>query len=532
MVKYLSTDSIIQSLQYLNKDEMSNASIFFIYLIMKRLGITKTSFVNQDILKEGLPFIFNLGSTYSPEENAPKKNNFIYPFANQYLKGSPGESIEKWASGRLKNNVLGGATTWRPLVNEDTATKKLKFSFQYVEEIKKLCIKEKKVNIVALAIWSARFDEFNKEMHEDLFVKAFKQLYKISDDEYENLFFVDKEGLSLHFQEEKPDYAEIRKFIDNDSVMGDEWYEVENLDKEKQIMSSDTAGIKMSQHKVKNLTEEKLLELFDISHQIILSGPPATSKSFIAKSIGSNFKKVFHMQFHPQTSYNEFIGGYKVNGSDVEYKEGVLLKIINEINDDGNPSHRFLLIIDEINRTNLSQVFGEVIQCLDRDYSVRLTTKNNESVEFSLPKNLFIIGTQNSSDRTLGSMDFALKRRFLKVNLYPDSDLLLSLCSSQNNMNSILSNLLHKINENLLQTTKNIDFQIGHALFLDTEEVDGEGKFIWTYSKLEKIFNYKILPIVIDFCYNDFSLVHEVLGELSQLLEGEEFQLAIEAYVK
>lgn len=527
MIKYLTTDSIIQSLKYLNKDEMSNASILFTFLVMKRLGVNKTTFISQDILKDGFESVFNLGSIYAPNETSPKKNNFIYPFNNQYLKDSPSEPIIKWSSGRLKNNVLGGATTWRAIVNEDTKTKKFKFSFQYIDEIKKLCIKEKKINILALAIWSARFDEFNDEMYGDTFIKSFKELYKISPEEYEKIFFIDADGLQLNFSDKIPDYETIRKFIDKDTSMDEEWYKVEKLEKEQQVMSTESAGLQIKKNNIKNINKDKIISLFDISYQIILSGPPGTSKSFLAKEIGASFDEVFHVQFHPQTSYNDFIGGYKVDGTNVEYMKGVLLKIIASI----HPDKKYLLIIDEINRTNLSQVFGELIQCLDRDYSVSITTQKNKSVEFSLPKNLFIIGTQNSSDRTLGSMDFALKRRFLKVDIYPDSDLLLNLCSTENNMNSILSNLLNKINTNLFQVTKNIDFQIGHALFLDMRDTDSDGKYIWDYSKLEKIFNYKILPMVTDFCYNDFSLVTEVLNGLAYRNVDEEFISTVEEYI-
>ena len=534
MALYLSTESIMQALKYLNKDEMANASIFFTVLVMKRLGVSGTKYISEDILKDGLPFVFNLGSIYSPDERASDERNFIYPFAGQFLKKSPGESIEKWASGRLKNNVLGGATTWRPLIEESAKTKEFKFSFNYVEVLSKLCIKEKKVNMLALAIWSARFNEFDEVMHEDKFMRSFKDLYRINEDEYNSLFFVDKEDLTLEFSEEKPDYEAIRKYVAQDSEMPEEWYKVENIEEGKQVMKSETVGMTIVQANTQNLNENEINDLFEISQQMILSGPPGTSKSFMAKKVGDKFHKVYNYQFHPKTSYNEFIGGYKVNGSDVAYEKGVLLKIIDDIKDENLPEKKYLLIIDEINRTNLSQVFGEVIQCLDRDYSVKLTVENNRSIEFSLPKNLFIIGTQNSSDRTLGNMDFALKRRFLKVDMYADPDVLLSACSDENNMNSVIANLLHKINTNLFTVTKNIDFQIGHAVFLDTGNIntDSADKPIWTYSSLEKIFNYKVLPIVIDFCYSDYSLAMDVLGDLSLRLHGEGFKNYLHEYIK
>lgn len=534
MALYLSTESIMQALKYLNKDEMANASIFFTVLVMKRLGVSATKYMPQDVLDDGRNFVFNLGSMYAAYEQASDKHNFIYPFAGQFLKKSPGESLEKWATGRLRNNVLGGATTWRGVVEENTEMKEIKFSFDYVSKLTKLCIKEKKVNILALAIWSARFNEFDEAMHEDKLIRSFKDLYKINDDEYNSLFFVDKEDLLLEFSEELPDYGAIRKYVDHDSTMGDEWSTVDNIEEGNQVMESEVVGMNIVQTNTQNLNEDEIYDLFELGHQMILSGPPGTSKSFVAKKVGEKFHKVYDYQFHPKTSYNEFIGGYKVNGSEVAYEKGVLLKIIDEIIAEDLPEKKYLLIIDEINRTNLSQVFGEVIQCLDRNYTVSLTIENNRSIDFSLPKNLLIIGTQNSSDRTLGNMDFALKRRFLKVDMYADPDVILSTCSNENNMNSVIANLLHKINTKLFSVTKNIDFQIGHAVFLDTVNIDldGSGRPIWTYSSLEKIFNYKVLPIVIDFCYSDYSLVIDVLGELSQRLHGQDFENCLNEYIK
>ena len=534
MALYLSTNSIMWALKYLNKDEIANASILFTVLVMKKIGVDKTKYLSNDILNKGYEFIFNLGSIYSPNEQAPNINNFIYPFAGQYLKNSPSESIEKWASGRLKNNVLGGATTWRSLIEENTENKEFKFSFNYVDELEKLCIKEKKINILALAIWSARFNEFREAIHEDKLIQSFRDFYLINDDEYNKLFFIDKENLSLVFDEQQPDYEEIRKFVDQDSKMDDQWYKVETIEEGKQVMANERVEIMITRENTQNLDRDEIYDLFNLSHQIILSGPPGTSKSFMARKVGEIFHKVYKYQFHPTTSYNEFIGGYKVNGSEVEYEKGILLKIIDEIIEENLPSNRYLLIIDEINRTNLSQVFGEVIQCLDRDYTVNLTMEKNRSVEFSLPRNLYIIGTQNSSDRTLGNMDFALKRRFLKVDMHANPTLLLVTCSDENNMNSVLTNFLNKINTKLLGATKNIDFQIGHAVFLDAVNIthDASSKPIWTYDRLEKIFNYKILPIVSDFCYSDYSTLTEVLGDLAQRLQGKSFETYLNEYIK
>ena len=243
--------------------------------------------------------------------------------------------------------------------------------------------------------------------------------------------------------------------------------------------------------------------------QVILSGPPGTSKSYWAKSISqddyfqSNFTQI---QFHPQFSYQQFVGGYVVEGDLVNYKNGILLNIL-----DGMGDKPHLLIIDEINRANVTQVFGEILQLLDRGNSLEIKNESG-SKNYSLPKNLYILATLNSTDRSLSRLDYAFKRRFAEIYVPVNASILNELCDTTDFIS--LATFLEKINSNLVQLTQDKDMVIGHAIFLADHVFDTEtNKYKWSYESFIFLFNYKLLPLIYDYCGNDASTVEQILGE-------------------
>jgi len=256
--------------------------------------------------------------------------------------------------------------------------------------------------------------------------------------------------------------------------------------------------------------------------QVILAGPPGTSKSYIANQLSSKYPKenVIKIQFHPSYSYQTFIGGYTVDGMNVDWQDGVLFTFAQKAKE--NTQNSFLIIIDEINRANVSQVFGETIQCLDRG-NVTSVSRKGISTDFILPSNLKIIGTMNTSDRTIGAIDFAIKRRFVTIYMPPNPALLDDLCKSD--FHIALGDFLRLINNKLLVTLKNKELVIGHALFMDENSYDPvSNKYIWTEEDFELLFNYKILPLIEDYTKGNLSQLHEILGiNLPKRLTGIEF---------
>jgi 5-methylcytosine-specific restriction protein B len=260
--------------------------------------------------------------------------------------------------------------------------------------------------------------------------------------------------------------------------------------------------------------------LLNAYHQVILEGPPGTSKSYFAKEVGRSYDRVIHVQFHPQYTYQNFVGGYVVEKTDVIYRSGVILNLL----DDYDSNLKYLIVIDEFNRANVSQVLGEVIQCMDRAQSVSVEADGSLR-EISLPTNIHIIATLNTTDRTLGTIDYAIKRRFVSVYCAPEPRILIDLCPSANFIS--LCDFLTRLNKKLVDVTGSKDLTVGHAVFLSDNVKQGD-KYVWGFEDFRILYNYKILPMIEDYCSNNREMVEDVVGRnLSVQLDGVSFRNAI-----
>ncbi|EEP3696600.1 AAA domain-containing protein [Campylobacter jejuni] len=226
---------------------------------------------------------------------------------------------------------------------------------------------------------------------------------------------------------------------------------------------------------------------------------------------------------------------------------------------DNNPSEKpelkpYIIIIDEINRGNVSKIFGELITLIEP--SKRIGEKEELKVtlpysgeEFGVPKNVYIIGTMNTADRSITSLDTALRRRFEFVEMMPNSDLLnnVFICKDVENPNEdedylgddaktegyaeILQNILISINkriEFLLDREKTI----GHAFFMSEavkfnknnwikpDEYE-EDWYVLSISKLKKVFQNKIIPLLQEYFYNDYALINAVLNDNGMIFEDK-----------
>ena len=173
---------------------------------------------------------------------------------------------------------------------------------------------------------------------------------------------------------------------------------------------------------------EDIVELLEDKGQVILYGPPGTGKTYLAqelaKELVSHESRRTLVQFHPSTSYEDFVEGYRPAGASddggIRYKltPGPLARMAAQAS--AAPKQDHVMIIDEINRANLPRVFGELLFLLEyRDKSVQTLYRPEEP--FRLPKNLWFIGTMNTADRSIALVDAALRRRFHFVPFFPDS---------------------------------------------------------------------------------------------------------------
>lgn len=161
---------------------------------------------------------------------------------------------------------------------------------------------------------------------------------------------------------------------------------------------------------------DQLIGLIRRKKNVILQGAPGVGKTFTSKRLAyvmmgmKDKSRIASIQFHQNYSYEDFIMRYKPAGSDFQLQTGVFYDFCEKARND--PEREYFFIIDEINRGNLSKIFGELLQLIEADYRGEETLLAYNQQPFSVPKNLYLIGMMNTADRSLALIDYALRRRF------------------------------------------------------------------------------------------------------------------------
>ena len=202
--------------------------------------------------------------------------------------------------------------------------------------------------------------------------------------------------------------------------------------------TEDTPRIKQTEVDLATLANECWLEvgfleniqtLLEDKLQVIFQGPPGTGKTYVAQKLAEHLagsdERVTLVQFHPSYAYEDFVQGFRPKTTDdgqpgFELRDGPLLRAADHARREPNAKH--FLVIDEINRGNLAKVFGELYFLLEYRDSEMDLQYSNQGEKFSLPENLYIIGTMNTADRSIAMVDLALRRRFYFVEFHPDDD--------------------------------------------------------------------------------------------------------------
>ncbi|MEA4828999.1 MAG: AAA family ATPase, partial [Enterococcus thailandicus] len=463
-------------------------------------------------------------------QNKQSKYNFINPFMMDGWGNQPSESIKAWAPLRLINNVTGGGKQWKKvLVTDDSDANTIKLRHDYLKFFEDMNVK---YPLDATSIWFSRFSKFSSETAQSTINNEFYSYFNITDEE-KNYFFSTRFNVNLTFDTIPTDPQFIRSLIGNPKN-NPEWIS-SSIDVDRNVLADSATAFYTFQSEgtgkyssTKSVMDYK--SMLDKAEQAILMGPPVTSKYYMANFLSEKFTHTKRIQFHPQYSYQDFIGGKILDQGTLKDKKGEFIEFLDSaINNTINDT--YLLVIEEINRANVSQVFGELIQLLDRNEKLNLSFNGTEYTYY-LPDNLKIIGTMNTTDRTVGRIDYAIKRRFYQVYFGVDYSVLIDKVLIVGNAFSI-ADLLQKINSNLLNSLNNKEMVIGHAIFLKEFVKDTtSSKYIWDLKDFGDLFNYVVLPIIEDYCNGNIELIKNILGEkLIEQLTGDDFVQAVQEFL-
>ena len=270
---------------------------------------------------------------------------------------------------------------------------------------------------------------------------------------------------------------------------------------------------------------ERMKEILQNKKNLILQGPPGVGKTFIARKLAYVLMgekadaRITSVQFHQSYSYEDFVGGLRPDVSGDQQliftpQDGTFLKLCDRARDDSD--NKYVMLIDEVNRGNLSRVFGELLMLIEADKrtednaielqhqrnSIR-SDDNGKADKFFVPENVYIIGTMNLADRSLTGMNIAMRRRFGFVELEPqfDKNVFTKWLSEETNMPKDMQTRIHNkmsaLNDAIAgDVSLGKNYAVGHSFFCPSEDVKDWEEWY------KRVVDYEIRPLLEEYWFD------------------------------
>ena len=529
MKYFISHQNVIESIEYFKEAGFNKDDNLCLYLMAKHYGISnsspvtfKVSNLTEEQRNDYMNTIWMLSGLYDSTETG-EKNSLMFPTGfgtvAQYQPGTESYKV----LGRIKDTIEKKNINI-PIYDDNDSSLKLRLNYQ--DLISDNYLNSEKISLRHLATWVFRFTsfEFDSVPSEFEFTKvvhrAIIKYFKISKRDYSWLFEDDLYSNYIQSATNCISGSDLRdnfEFKKSPDIV--DKYEIASLSYQDSEISKQEVEKYLSVSG-DNPSDSDILQILLSKKQIVITGVPGVGKSRYTRELLQNeeFKEFELVQFHANYSYEDFIGGETLrveNGATtVDIQKGVFLNFLEKVkkqNENGQGKEKYLFIIDELNRGNIAEIFGETILTLDRGYKVKLSKQLTNDGLFEIPDNVYIVGTMNTSDRNIAFLDLAIRRRFAFISLLPNYEFLSEKVKIKDEEHIDLGSVLRKINQRILYSLKDSELLLGQSYFIPLSE--DEEKYEWSFEEFKNQFNFVLLPTLKEYSFNDESLVSSVIGE-------------------